>query len=73
MMCSHSGKENSNNSGTSVDVYVTSTFDRKTRVCHVCRTITSQSCSTQGGNWFRKANTSCETKTGDPTCEDITM
>ena len=70
---SHSGKENSNNSGTSVDVYVTSTFDRKTRVCHVCRTITSQSCSTQGGNWFRKANTSCETKTGDPTCEDITM
>ena len=48
-------------------------FSRETRNCHVCTTITTQSCTVKGGNWFRKKNTSCETETKDPICEDIKM
>ncbi len=48
-------------------------FNRETRNCHVCTTITTQSCTVKGGNWFRKKNTSCTTETKDPICEDIQM
>jgi len=67
------GFTNSNGSGGSTTTEVTSTFTRDTRNCHICRTISTQSCSTQGGNWFRKANTDCSTSTKDPVCEDISM
>ncbi len=48
-------------------------FNRETRNCHVCTTITTQSCEVKGGNWFRKKNTSCTTTTKDPVCEDVPM
>lgn len=67
------GFTNSNGSGGSTSTEVTSTFDRESRVCHICRTVSTQSCSTKGGNWFRKANTSCTTSTKDPVCEDVKM
>lgn len=50
-----------------------SLFNRETRICHVCTTTTTQSCTVKGGNWFRKKNTSCTTTTSDPYCEDIAM
>lgn len=54
---------------------VTSTFDRESRNCHVCTTITTQSCKTTGStSWFHNSrNEACETKTADPFCEDIKM
>ena len=67
------GFTNSNGSGGSTSTEVTSTFDRDSRICHVCRTVSTQSCSTKGGNWFRKANTDCKTSVKDPVCEDVKM
>lgn len=54
---------------------VTATFDRESRNCHVCTTLTTQSCKTTGStSWFHNSrNQSCETKTADPYCEDIKM
>ena len=65
----------SSNSMGSVMKDVTSTFDRETRICHVCTTTTTQSCKTTGStSWFHNnRNQSCDTKTADPFCEDIKM
>lgn len=54
---------------------VTASFDRESRNCHVCTTITTQSCKTTGStSWFHNSrNQSCETATKDPVCEDIKM
>jgi hypothetical protein len=54
---------------------VTSSFDRETRICHVCRVITTQSCKTTGSeSWFHNnRNAECNSKTNDPVCEDIKM
>lgn len=54
---------------------VTSTFDRETRICHVCRVITTQSCKTKGSvSWFHNnRNIECNATTNDPVCEDIKM
>ena len=54
---------------------VTSTFDRESRTCHVCTTVTTESCKTTGSSsWFHNnRNQSCETKTEEPFCEDIKM
>jgi hypothetical protein len=59
--------------GANASVYVTSTFDRESRTCHVCRTITTQSCSKSGGGLFSSSSYSCESKTTDPACEDVKM
>lgn len=59
--------------GSGMTKTVTSIFSRDTRNCHVCTTISTQSCTVKGGNWFRKKNTSCDVKTEGPTCEDILM
>jgi hypothetical protein len=59
--------------GTSIDVLVNATFDRASRNCHVCRTISAQSCSRKGGSWFRTRDINCSTDVKDPTCEDIKM
>ncbi|MBR1380757.1 MAG: hypothetical protein IJ560_04200 [Alphaproteobacteria bacterium] len=67
------GFKNKNGSGGNVSTDVTATFNRESRTCHICRTISSQSCSTKGGNWFRKANTDCKTTTSEPKCEDVKM
>jgi hypothetical protein len=68
-----SGIKNDDESGTSIGVYVTSAFDRVTRNCHVCRTITEESCTRKGGSWFTTHDTNCETNVTGPTCEDIKM
>ena len=54
---------------------ITSSFNRETRTCHVCRTITTQSCKTTGKvNWFKNdRNQECTTDTKEPICEDIKM
>ena len=54
---------------------VTSTFDRETRICHICRVITTNSCKTTGSvSWFHNnRNMSCTADTKDPVCEDIKM
>lgn len=62
-----------NGTGSGMTRDVTSIFSRDTRNCHVCTTVTTQSCKVKGGNWFRKANKSCDVKTEGPTCEDIQM
>ena len=67
------GLSTSNDAGSNIKVYTTSTFDRAKRSCHICRTITTQSCSTKGGSLFTKRDTSCTTKVEEPTCEDVEM
>ena len=59
--------------GSGMSKETSAVFNRETRNCHVCTTITTQSCTVKGGNWFRKKNTSCTTETKDPICEDIPM
>ena len=54
---------------------VTSSFDRESRICHVCRIITSKECS---GKLKVKATktvdkTECKVSTTEPVCEDIQM
>ena len=70
---SNTGSSSLNSTGANATVYVTSTFDREKRICHVCRTITTQSCSRKGGGLFSRSSTSCESKTTDPACEDVKM
>jgi len=72
-MASSYGFKNENGSGGNTTTEISAIFDRETRNCHICRTITTQNCSTEGGNWFRKANTTCNTQTKDPVCEDVNM
>lgn len=50
----------------------TATFDRETRTCHVCTTITDKSCKEQS-HWYRSKDNRCTVKTSDPFCEDIKM
>lgn len=69
----HSTVQGGNGNGSNVTKDVTSVFSRDTRTCHVCTTITTQSCTVKGGNWFRKKNTSCDVKAADPVCEDVQM
>ena len=57
--------------GSGVSTSVTSTFDRSTRNCHICRTTTTVSCSSSSG-WF-KSSKSCPASTKGPTCEDVKM
>ena len=59
--------------GTSINVLVNATFDREARNCHICRTITSESCSRKGGNWFRTRDINCKTDVKEPNCEDVKM
>lgn len=59
--------------GSGVTKTVSSLFSRDTRNCHVCTTVSTQSCTIKGGNWFRKANKSCTVDTKGPDCEDILM
>ncbi|MBQ0013151.1 MAG: hypothetical protein KBS86_01080 [Proteobacteria bacterium] len=65
---------NSGNLG-GVTKEVTSVFDRENRICHVCTTTATQSCETTGSeSWFHNSrNTSCETESDGPNCEDIPM
>lgn len=53
----------------------TAIFNRDTRICHICTTVTTQSCQTTGSSsWFHNnRNASCETVVSEPKCEDIQM
>jgi len=72
-MIQASGIKNDDESGTRINVYVTSTFDREKRNCHVCRTITEEACTRHGGGWFSTHSTDCKTNVTGPTCEDAKM
>ena len=62
-----------NGSGTSTET--TALFSRDTRNCHVCKTITSMSCTqTKKRKLFgNDRSTSCSTKVIGPDCQDIAM
>ena len=53
----------------------TATFNRETRVCHICTTTITQDCKTTGStSWFHNnRNTSCTTNAPVEKCEDIPM
>ena len=56
---------------------ITSSFDRDSRTCHVCRVITTKSCKDKGAalwmfGWDNRGE-ECSTTTKDPVCEDIKM
>ena len=57
------------------NIEITSTFNRETRTCHVCRIITTQNCKTTGVRSAIKndRNMECTNNTADPVCEDIQM
>ncbi len=51
---------------------VTTMFNRETRNCHVCTTITTEDCKVKGT--VRKLKSAdCSTNVGEPHCEDIQM
>ena len=54
---------------------VTAIFNRDTRTCHICTTITTENCKTTGSvSWFHNnRNVDCTTETSGPVCEDIVM
>ena len=63
----------SNGSGTETET--TSLFSRETRNCHVCKTVTSMSCTqTKKRKLFgNDRGNSCTTKVIGPECQDIAM
>ena len=65
--------EKGGETGTSIRTIVNATFDREKRNCHICRTITAESCSRKGGSWFRTRDINCKTDVHEPTCEDVKM
>ena len=72
-MIQTSGIKNDDESGTAINVFVTSTFDREKRNCHICRTITEEACTRHGGGWFSTHSTDCKTNVTGPECEDAKM
>ncbi len=70
---SQSTFKSSNGSGTETET--TALFSRETRNCHVCKTITSMSCTqTKKRKLFgNDRSTSCDTKVIGPDCQDIAM
>ena len=70
---SQSTFKSSNGSGTETET--TSLFSRETRNCHVCKTVTSMSCTqTKKRKLFgNDRNSSCTTKVIGPECQDIIM
>lgn len=67
--------KSSNGSGVSKET--SAVFSRDTRNCHICTTVTTQSCTqTKRGGFLgigKKSSSSCTTKTDGPNCEDIVM
>ena len=52
---------------------VTSVFDRETRNCHVCTTVSYENCEKLKVTGNKTKKTNCETIVQGPTCEDIHM
>lgn len=59
--------------GSGVTKTVSALFNRETRTCHVCTTISTQSCTKKGGFLGIGKKQSCDVKTQGPDCEDIVM
>ncbi len=63
--------------GSGVSKETTAIFSRDTRNCHICTTVTTQSCTvTKKGGFLgigKKSSNSCTTETKGPDCEDIVM
>lgn len=59
--------------GSGVTKTVSALFSRETRNCHVCTTVTTQSCTKKGGFLGIGKKQSCDVKTTGPDCEDIVM
>ena len=59
--------------GSGVTKTVSALFSRETRNCHVCTTITTQSCTKKGGFLGIGKKQSCDVSTKGPDCEDIIM
>ncbi|MBO5739825.1 MAG: hypothetical protein J6R52_02045 [Alphaproteobacteria bacterium] len=72
---SESKFQSSNGSGTTTET--TALFSRENRNCHVCKTISSLSCSTTKKGGFlgigKKNSTDCKTEVIGPDCQDIAM
>ncbi len=60
-----------NGSGITKDI--TSVFNRETRNCHVCTTVTTTNCKKNGSSLFHRSKHSCSSTTAEPICEDIPM
>lgn len=58
-----------------VTTETTALFNRESRICHVCKTVSTESCKTTGSvSWFHNSrNKECTHSTKDPVCEDIKM
>jgi len=59
--------------GSGVTKTVSALFSRETRNCHVCTTVTTQSCTKKGGFLGIGKKQSCTVETKGPDCEDIIM
>ena len=72
---SESKFQSSNGSGTTTET--TALFSRENRNCHVCKTVSSLSCSTTKKGGFlgigKKNSTDCKTEVIGPDCQDIAM
>lgn len=62
-----------NGTGSGMHKETTAVFSRETRTCHLCTTITTTSCSIDGGNWFSSRDVDCSVQTSDPFCQEIKM
>ena len=51
----------------------TATFDKQTRICHVCTTRTIKECKKGGTYHWNRNDRKCSVKDNDPVCEDVTM
>jgi len=47
------------------------TFNRDSRICHVCTTTTTKSC--ENVTKYFKSESKCSTSTGEPVCEDLKL
>ena len=71
------GWEAESNAGVSKDVTVT--FNRETRICHVCRSTSTKLCEQKGSQgwallaYWDNRRQECKIDTKEPVCEDIQM
>ena len=51
----------------------TATFDKQSRVCHVCTIRTTKECKKGGTYHWNRNDRDCKVKDGEPFCEDVKM
>lgn len=71
------GGGDGSNSGSGMMKETTAIFSRDTRNCHICTTVTTQSCTYKKKKGFfgigGSTTENCDTKTLDPECHDVVM